>query len=235
MMLTRYGGFGYAYVCAISCRGCAGSASPRSDRDDDVQSAARLHAAASKAHWRTDGQEESCWSARAGSARRPTTKASTSSAASPSISAPSRWSRRWRTARSSSIHAGARGGDRLSLRHGGLQAIRRGHPLRYRRELDPAAAGRLAARASTMPNRLKLIRDWTARGGGLLHDRRIPQLPGHRRHGALARTPVEEALPVTCLPYDDRIEAPEGIELEMTSRTIRSSRASRHPGRCSSA
>ena len=37
------------------------------------------------------------------------------------------------------------------------------------------------------------------------------------------RTPVEEALPVTCLPYDDRIEVPEGFRAEIAcSPSIRS-------------
>ena len=30
------------------------------------------------------------------------------------------------------------------------------------------------------------------------------------------RTPVEAALPVTCLPYDDRLEVPEGFKPEIT-------------------
>jgi uncharacterized membrane protein len=30
------------------------------------------------------------------------------------------------------------------------------------------------------------------------------------------KTAVDEVLPVTCLPYDDRLEAPEGIVAEMT-------------------
>ena len=45
-------------------------------------------------------KKESCLPARAGSVPRPTTRASTSSARSPSTSAPSRWSRRWRAATS---------------------------------------------------------------------------------------------------------------------------------------
>ncbi len=63
----------------------------------------------------------------------------------------------------------------------------------------------------TMPNRLKLIRDWTAAGGGLLMVGGYFSFQGIDGRARWRRTPVEEALPVTCLPYDDRIEVPEGI------------------------
>ena len=64
----------------------------------------------------------------------------------------------------------------------------------------------------TIPNRLKLIRDWTHAGGGLMM-----MIGGYFSFQGIDgrarwhRTAVEEALPVACLPYDDRIEAPEGI------------------------
>jgi uncharacterized membrane protein len=67
----------------------------------------------------------------------------------------------------------------------------------------------------TMPNRLKLIRDWTAAGGGLLMIGGYLSFQGIDGRARWRRTPVEEALPVTCLPYDDRIEAPEGIAVEL--------------------
>ena len=35
--------------------------------------------------------------------------------------------------------------------------------------------------------------------------------------GRWRRTPVEEALPVDCLPYDDRIEVPEGFSAVVTA------------------
>ena len=34
--------------------------------------------------------------------------------------------------------------------------------------------------------------------------------------GRWRRTPVEDALPVTCLPYDDRLEIPEGFRAVIT-------------------
>lgn len=67
----------------------------------------------------------------------------------------------------------------------------------------------------TVPNRLKLIRDWTAAGGGLLMIGGYLSFQGIDGKARWRRTPVEEALPVTCLPYDDRIEAPEGIAAEI--------------------
>lgn len=63
----------------------------------------------------------------------------------------------------------------------------------------------------TVPNRLKLIRDWTAQGGGLVMIGGYYSFQGIDGRARWRRTPVEDALPVTCLPYDDRIEAPEGI------------------------
>jgi uncharacterized membrane protein len=67
----------------------------------------------------------------------------------------------------------------------------------------------------TMPNRLKLIRDWTAQGGGLVMIGGYLTFQGIDGRGRWRRTPVEDALPVTCLPYDDRIEAPEGFKPEI--------------------
>jgi uncharacterized membrane protein len=47
-------------------------------------------------------------------------------------------------------------------------------------------------------------------------------LPGHRRPARWRRTPVEEALPVECLPYDDRIEAPKEYSWKPGNPIIRS-------------
>jgi uncharacterized membrane protein len=64
------------------------------------------------------------------------------------------------------------------------------------------------------PNRLKLIRDWTADGGGLVMVGGYFSFQGIDGRARWRRTPVEEALPVACLPYDDRIEVPEGFAAE---------------------
>ncbi|MEM0907263.1 MAG: glutamine amidotransferase [Pseudomonadota bacterium] len=63
----------------------------------------------------------------------------------------------------------------------------------------------------TVPNRLKLIRDWTEAGGGLIMVGGYFSFQGIDGKARWRRTPVEEALPVECLPYDDRIEVPEGF------------------------
>jgi uncharacterized membrane protein len=65
------------------------------------------------------------------------------------------------------------------------------------------------------PNRLKLIREWTRAGGGLVMVGGYLTFQGIDGRGRWARTPVEEALPVACLRCDDRIEAPEGFQPEI--------------------
>ncbi len=67
----------------------------------------------------------------------------------------------------------------------------------------------------TVPNRLKLIRDFVAAGGGLVMVGGYFSFQGIDGRARWRRTPVEDALPVTCLPYDDRIEAPEGFQAEL--------------------
>jgi len=62
-----------------------------------------------------------------------------------------------------------------------------------------------------MPNRHKVIRDWTRRGGGLLMIGGYLSFQGIDGRARWHQTPVEEVLPVTCLPYDDRLEVPEGF------------------------
>ncbi len=69
----------------------------------------------------------------------------------------------------------------------------------------------------TVPNRLKLIRDWTAQGGGLLMCGGYFSFQGIDGKARWRRTPVEEVLPVTCLPWDDRIEIPEGCAADLVA------------------
>jgi uncharacterized membrane protein len=66
-----------------------------------------------------------------------------------------------------------------------------------------------------VPNRLKLIRDWTAQGGGLMMIGGYFSFQGIDGRARWRRTPVEDALPVTCQPFDDRIEVPEGFAPEI--------------------
>jgi uncharacterized membrane protein len=65
------------------------------------------------------------------------------------------------------------------------------------------------------PNRLKLIRDWTGDGGALMMCGGYYSFQGINAGAFYHRTPVEEALPVSISPYDDRVEAPEGVTAEV--------------------
>ena len=67
------------------------------------------------------------------------------------------------------------------------------------------------------PNRLKLLADWTRAGGGLGMIGGYLSFQGIDGRARWRRTPVEEALPVTILPHDDRIEVPEGFVPEITA------------------
>jgi uncharacterized membrane protein len=61
------------------------------------------------------------------------------------------------------------------------------------------------------PNRLRLLADWVARGGGLMMVGGYLSYQGIDGRARWRRTPVEDALPVTMLPHDDRLELPEGF------------------------
>jgi uncharacterized membrane protein len=65
------------------------------------------------------------------------------------------------------------------------------------------------------PNRLKLIREWTRAGGGLVMIGGYYSFQGIDGKARWRATPVEEALPVSCLPYDDRLEIPEGFSAQI--------------------
>lgn len=65
------------------------------------------------------------------------------------------------------------------------------------------------------PNRLRLIRDYVAAGGGLLMVGGYLTFQGIEGKGAYHGTALEEALPVSLLAYDDRVEAPQGVVPEL--------------------
>ncbi len=65
-------------------------------------------------------------------------------------------------------------------------------------------------------NRLKLIGEWVRGGGGLAMIGGYLSFQGIDGRARWRRTAVEDALPVTCLPYDDRLEIPEGFHPEVT-------------------
>lgn len=60
------------------------------------------------------------------------------------------------------------------------------------------------------PNRLALLAEWVAQGGGLAMCGGYYSFAGIYGAARYYQTPVEKILPVTMLPYDDRIETPEG-------------------------
>ena len=65
-------------------------------------------------------------------------------------------------------------------------------------------------RSRPMPNRLTLLREYVAAGGGLIMVGGYMTFQGIDAKARYAGTAVEAALPVTLLPGDDRVEVPEG-------------------------
>jgi uncharacterized membrane protein len=74
-------------------------------------------------------------------------------------------------------------------------------------------------RSLRAPNRLTLLRDWTAAGGGLVMVGGYLTFQGIEGKGKYAGTVIEEALPVTISPYDDRVESPEGVTPTVTTES----------------
>ncbi|RAP74093.1 glutamine amidotransferase [Paenibacillus montanisoli] len=62
-------------------------------------------------------------------------------------------------------------------------------------------------------NTLKLIKEYVANGGGYGMIGGYMTFQGIEAKGKYKGTPIEEILPVTLLPYDDRVEIPEGADL----------------------
>ncbi|MBE3039496.1 MAG: cytoplasmic protein, partial [Chloroflexi bacterium] len=59
-------------------------------------------------------------------------------------------------------------------------------------------------------NRLDLIREYASHGGGFMMTGGWFSFQGISGKGRYHETPVEEILPVSIRPYDDRVETPEG-------------------------
>jgi uncharacterized membrane protein len=66
-------------------------------------------------------------------------------------------------------------------------------------------------RSQRTPNRLKLIRDYVRKGGALMMIGGYFSFQGINGGARYHGTPIEEVLPVDILPYDDRVEVPEGF------------------------
>jgi uncharacterized membrane protein len=72
-------------------------------------------------------------------------------------------------------------------------------------------------RGQRVPNRLKMIEAWVKDGGGLIMIGGYLTFQGIDGRGRWHKTPVERALPVECLPFDDRVELPEGAVPEVAN------------------
>lgn len=73
-------------------------------------------------------------------------------------------------------------------------------------------------RSRPLPNRLALLREYVATGGGLVMVGGYMTFQGIDAKARYAGTPVEAALPVTLLPTDDRVEVPEGVAPRAAAR-----------------
>lgn len=72
-------------------------------------------------------------------------------------------------------------------------------------------------RGRPTPNRLRLLKEWVEQGGGLAMCGGYYSFAGIYGAARYRRTPVADVLPVEILPYDDRIETPEGVNPEVVS------------------
>ncbi|HEY0791127.1 MAG TPA: glutamine amidotransferase [Chthoniobacterales bacterium] len=62
-----------------------------------------------------------------------------------------------------------------------------------------------------MPNRLQLLKEYVRRGGGLIMAGGYLSFQGIYGSARYHRTAIEEVLPVSISPHDDRLEKPEGV------------------------
>ena len=70
-------------------------------------------------------------------------------------------------------------------------------------------------RSRTVPNRLRLLKEWEAQGGNLLMIGGYFSFQGIDGRARWRNTAVEDTLPVTCHPWDDRVEIPEGAQADI--------------------
>lgn len=64
-------------------------------------------------------------------------------------------------------------------------------------------------------NRLEVLRQWVHSGGGVMMAGGYGSFQGMDGMARFHETPLEDCLPVECLPYSDGLEAPEGLSAEM--------------------
>lgn len=66
------------------------------------------------------------------------------------------------------------------------------------------------------PNRLKMLRSWVESGRGLAMLGGWMSFSGYLGQGRYCISPIAPILPVEILPYDDRVEIPEGAKAEVS-------------------
>ena len=71
-------------------------------------------------------------------------------------------------------------------------------------------------RSRPTPNRLRLLRDYVREGGALLMFGGYYSFQGINGGARYHKTPIEDVLPVSCLPVDDRVEVPESFRPVVT-------------------
>lgn len=69
--------------------------------------------------------------------------------------------------------------------------------------------------SQTAPNRLRLLKQWVEEGGNLVMIGGYLSFQGIDGKARWRKTPVEDVLPVRCLPWDDRAEIPEGATADV--------------------
>lgn len=69
------------------------------------------------------------------------------------------------------------------------------------------------------PNRLELLKDFVAGGGGLMLAGGYMGFQGMFGTARFADTAVEDVLPVLCQPYSDGLEVPEGLAAQVLDST----------------
>lgn len=72
-------------------------------------------------------------------------------------------------------------------------------------------------RSQCVPNRLRLLKEWVEKGGNLIMMGGYFSFQGIDGKARWRKTAVEDTLPVTCVPWDDRVEIPEGAVAEITA------------------
>jgi uncharacterized membrane protein len=65
------------------------------------------------------------------------------------------------------------------------------------------------------PNRLSLVAEYVERGGGLVMIGGYLSFTGIDAKARYGMSPLAEVLPVTMLPYDDRVEMSNGVEVDV--------------------